>query len=85
MTGLWALGSEMLRNIESFWCPIQFKDDVKNNNAVVVFPDIATWAPKDGSIETRCGPSRNIMTASVRTVGGAIRIARANEIPPHHA
>ena len=26
MTGLWALGSEMLRNIESFWCPIQFRD-----------------------------------------------------------
>ena len=23
MTGVWSLGSEMLRNVESFWCPIQ--------------------------------------------------------------
>lgn len=51
MTGLWALGSEMLRNIESFWCPIQFRDPVKNQNASVDFPDIAKWAPADGSME----------------------------------
>ncbi|MES2476938.1 MAG: hypothetical protein V4640_14235 [Verrucomicrobiota bacterium] len=51
MTGLWALGSEMLRNIESFWCPIQFKSEVKNTNALTDFPDIAKWADKDGSIE----------------------------------
>lgn len=51
MTGLWALGSEMLRNIESFWCPIQFLDPIKNRNAAVDFPDIAKWAPPDGSME----------------------------------
>jgi hypothetical protein len=51
MTGLWALGSEMLRNIESFWCPIRFRDDVKNNNAVTDFPDVAEWAPADGTME----------------------------------
>lgn len=51
MTGLWALGSEMLRNIESFWCPIQFQDETKNRNAALDFPDIAKWAPPDGTME----------------------------------
>jgi hypothetical protein len=51
MTGLWALGTEMLRNIESFWCPIQFRDDVKNTHAIIDFPDIAKWAPADGTME----------------------------------
>ncbi len=51
MTGLWALGSEMLRNIESFWCPIQFSDETKNPNAAIDFPDIADWAPPDGTME----------------------------------
>jgi hypothetical protein len=51
MTGLWALGSEMLRNIESFWCPIQFRDPVKNRNAATDFPDVAKWAPADGTME----------------------------------
>lgn len=51
MTGLWALGSEMLRNIESFWCPIQFSDKTKNHNAAIDFPDINSWAPPDGTME----------------------------------
>ncbi|MCX6970828.1 MAG: hypothetical protein NTV93_11875 [Verrucomicrobia bacterium] len=51
MTGLWALGSEMLRNIESFWCPIQFRDERKNRNASTDFPDIAKWAPASGNME----------------------------------
>ena len=51
MTGLWALGSEMLRNIESFWCPIQFRDAKKNRNASTDFPDIEKWAPADGKME----------------------------------
>jgi hypothetical protein len=51
MTGLWALGSDMLRNIESFWCPIQFCDETKNRNAVLDFPDLAHWAPADGTME----------------------------------
>ncbi|MES2919948.1 MAG: hypothetical protein V4819_00260 [Verrucomicrobiota bacterium] len=51
MTGLWALGSEMLRNIESFWCPIRFRDDAKNNNAIIDFPDVAEWAKADGTME----------------------------------
>lgn len=51
MTGVWALGSEMLRNIESFWCPIQFRDPKKNANASTDFPDVAAWAPADGTME----------------------------------
>jgi len=51
MTGLWALGTEMLRNIESFWCPIRFRDETKNQNALIDFPDVEKWAPADGTME----------------------------------
>lgn len=51
MTGIWALGSEMLRNIESFWCPIRFRSDVKNRNISTDFPDVENWSPSDGTIE----------------------------------
>ena len=29
MTGVWSLGTEMLRNVESFWCPIRFSCEKK--------------------------------------------------------
>ena len=29
MTGVWSLGTEMLRNVESFWCPLRFSSDAK--------------------------------------------------------
>lgn len=51
MTGVWALGSEMLRNIESFWCPIRFRSDIKNRNIATDFPDVEQWAPADGTME----------------------------------
>jgi hypothetical protein len=50
MTGVWALGSEMLRNIESFWCPIRFQSPAKNNNISLDFPDVKEWVPADGDI-----------------------------------
>jgi hypothetical protein len=40
MTGIWSLGSEMLRNVESFWCPIRFMHDKKCANCSVDFPDV---------------------------------------------
>jgi hypothetical protein len=40
MTGVWSLGSEMLRNVESFWCPIRFYSDKKCANCQIDFPDI---------------------------------------------
>jgi len=52
MTGVWSLGSEMLRNVESFWCPIRFLDDKKCANCSVDFPDVmTTWAKGDGSMK----------------------------------
>ena len=51
MTGVWALGSEMLRNIESFWCPIRFRDEAKNRNAGIDFPDVEKWATADAGVE----------------------------------
>lgn len=51
MTGLWCLGTEMLRNIESFWCPIQFQSPVKNEHAKIDFPDLKKWAPFNGTME----------------------------------
>ncbi|MBC8106000.1 MAG: hypothetical protein H7Z14_05375 [Anaerolineae bacterium] len=51
MTGVWSLGSEMLRNVESFWCPIRFRSDKKCANCSTDFPDIHDgWAPADGTM-----------------------------------
>ena len=51
MTGVWSLGSEMLRNVESFWCPIRFYSDKKCANCAVDFPDIdGGWAPSTGTM-----------------------------------
>ncbi len=41
MTGVYSLGAEMLRNVESFWCPIKFYDGKKCDNCKIDFPDIA--------------------------------------------
>jgi hypothetical protein len=40
MTGVWSLGSEMLRNVESFWCPIRFLSPEKCANCSIDFPDV---------------------------------------------
>lgn len=40
MTGVYSLGAEMLRNVESFWCPIRFYDGKKCENCRVDFPDV---------------------------------------------
>lgn len=56
MTGVWSLGSEMLRNVESFWCPIRFYDDKKCENCRIDFPDVAGtpgapgWVPADSTM-----------------------------------
>ena len=52
MTGIWSLGSEMLRNIESFWCPIRFANDRKCANCVIDFPDLANgWVEAGGTMQ----------------------------------
>lgn len=51
MTGIYALGGEMLRNVESFWCPIRFYDGKKCENCRIDFPDIDDgWVPADGAM-----------------------------------
>jgi len=51
MTGIWSLGSEMLRNIESFWCPIRFSSTNKCVNCKTDFPDIeGGWVAADGTM-----------------------------------
>jgi hypothetical protein len=48
MTGVYALGAEMLRNVESFWCPIRFYDGKKCENCRVDFPDVTGgWVAPD--------------------------------------
>ena len=52
MTGVWSLASEMLRNVESFWCPIRFADPAKCANCRVDFPDLDHgWVDADGTLE----------------------------------
>ena len=51
MTGVWSLGTEMLRNVESFWCPIRFRSDKKCANCSIDFPDVDHgWVPADGTM-----------------------------------
>jgi hypothetical protein len=51
MTGVWSLATEMLRNVESFWCPIRFASEKKCVNCAVDFPDIQHgWVPANGTM-----------------------------------
>jgi hypothetical protein len=51
MTGVWSLASEMLRNVESYWCPIRFYSEKKCANCAVDFPDInGGWVDADGTL-----------------------------------
>jgi len=56
MTGVWSLGSEMLRNVESFWCPIRFASEKKCENCRIDFPDVEgtpaspAWIRADGTM-----------------------------------
>jgi hypothetical protein len=48
MTGIWSLGTEMLRNVESFWCPIRFTSPEKCENCQIDFPDLkGGWVASD--------------------------------------
>ncbi|NEP60283.1 MAG: hypothetical protein F6K31_25320 [Symploca sp. SIO2G7] len=51
MTGVYSLGAEMLRNVESFWCPIRFYNDKKCENCTLDFPDIdGGWVASDATM-----------------------------------
>ena len=52
MTGVYSLGAEMLRNVESFWCPIRYYDGKKCDHCNIEFPDINNgWVKADGNME----------------------------------
>ena len=51
MTGVWSLGTEMLRNVESFWCPVRYSNTAKCSNCVREFPDIdGGWVDAGGDV-----------------------------------
>ncbi|MFM9959348.1 MAG: hypothetical protein ACKVZJ_14920 [Phycisphaerales bacterium] len=51
MTGVWSLGGEMLRNVESFWCPIRFASPEKCENCRHDFPDVLNgWVKPGGTM-----------------------------------
>jgi hypothetical protein len=51
MTGIWSLGTEMLRNVESFWCPIRFDSAKKCANCAIDFPDVEHgWVAADATM-----------------------------------
>lgn len=52
MTGIWSLGTEMLRNVESFWCPIRFDSTKKCENCRIDFPDLDHgWVAADATMQ----------------------------------
>src|SRR5438093_1279242 len=51
MTGVYSLGAEMLRNVESFWGPIRFASGKKWDNCNLDFPDIeGGWIAPEGTM-----------------------------------
>jgi hypothetical protein len=51
MTGVWSLGTEMLRNVESWGCPIRFSCEKKCANCAIDFPDVNTgWVHASGNM-----------------------------------
>jgi len=52
MTGVWSLGTEMLRNVESLACPIRFSCEKKCANCSIDFPDVENgWVKASGSMK----------------------------------
>ena len=87
MTGVYSLGGEMLRNVESFWCPIRFYDGKKCENCRIDFPDIdGGWAPADGTmadvvdiLETKYPPEQK----TAAWFGHPIRLTHEGQpVPP---
>lgn len=46
MTGQWSLGTEMLNQVETFWCPLAFADKEKCAKCAQFF-DMNQWAPSN--------------------------------------
>lgn len=48
---IYSFGAEMIRNNESWWCPIQFHDQDKCAKCVGDFPDLNIWVKPEGSMQ----------------------------------
>lgn len=44
MTGVWSLGTEMLRHLESMWCPLRFGRQDQCERCAATFPDLDQWS-----------------------------------------
>src|SRR5437868_4868444 len=67
MTGVYSLGAEMLRNVESFWCPIRFYEGKKCANCAVDFPDIDNgWVENGKSMADVVDKLEEMYTATPR-------------------
>lgn len=91
MTGVWSLGSEMLRNVESFWCPIRFSSPEKCENCSVDFPDIkGGWVPASGTmadvtkvLDEKYNPANN-PTGESAWFGHPVRLTVKGAKVDHH-
>ena len=89
MTGVWSLGAEMLRNVESFWCPIRFLDGKKCENCKVDYPDVDHgWTDARGNIADAVQTVVNYYEAEPRPAknawfGHPVRLTvKGTDLPP---
>jgi hypothetical protein len=90
MTGVWSLGTEMLRNVESFWCPIRFDSEKKCANCTIDFPDLDNgWVPAGATMADAAATVERMYGHGQRGwFGHPSRVpltVRGEELPPGHA
>lgn len=86
MTGVWSLGTEMLRNVESFWCPIRFSCEKKCENCSIDFPDVNNgWVPASGTMDDVTKKLDEMYTGPDEPqpwFGHPLREKKADALPP---
>jgi len=83
MTGVWSFGSEILRNVESFWCPIRFMSDRKCKNCEHDFPDVSKeWVKSDASMEEVTDLLKSKYATNINAWFGHPARLTINEIEP---
>ena len=77
MTGVWSLATEMLRNVESFWCPIRFDSSKKCATASLTSPTSRTaGCPSTARWKKLPKPSSGCMSVNAR---GLVRASREDD------
>jgi hypothetical protein len=83
MTGGWSLSTEMLNEVESYWCPLTFEDKGKCEKCSQFFR-MEHWAPSDASAEhvaALVGQSGSGRCPAAEPVCAAARSSLANRGP----